>query len=76
MSTEREIVHGGTFSAQVKDLDLELTSTSSGKFEPSEGENLGVRDTTVVSRLWVWFVLAVTVAAGWTTSHLERCKMG
>jgi len=33
--------------------------------------DLGVRYTTAVAGLDVWLVLLVTVAAGWTSSHLE-----
>jgi len=32
--------------------------------------DLGIRNTPVVSRLWIWLVLAVAVAASWTTPHL------
>jgi len=42
--------------------------TLSSKIEDS---NLGVRYTTVESRLWIWLVLAVAVAARRSSSHLD-----
>lgn len=38
--------------------------------------DLGVGHTTVVPRLGERLVLAVAVAAGWSSSHLEYCWMG
>ena len=70
---EGEVVDGSTLSAQVEDPDLIVASATSRESEANE-ENLGVRDAPVVSRLWIWFVLAVTVTASWTTSHLGVYK--
>ena len=69
VSAEGEVIDRSTLSAQVEDPDLILTLVTSGKSEPS-GEDLGIRDTPVVSRFGIWLVLAVTVAASRTTSHL------
>jgi len=35
-----------------------------------EDPDLRIRDTPVVSRLGIWLVLAIAVAASWTASHL------
>jgi hypothetical protein len=68
MSAEGEVIDVSTLPAQVEDSDLVLTSATSWESEMSE-EDLGIRDTSVVSRLWIWLILAVAVAAGWTTGH-------
>lgn len=74
MNAEGEVIDGSTLSAQVEDPDLILTSVTRKESKPS-GEDLGVGDTPVVSRLWIWLVLAVTVAASGPTSHVYSCKM-
>ena len=74
MSAEGELIDGSTLPPQVEDPDLNLASVMRREYEPS-GEDLGIRDTPVVSRLGIWLVLAITVAAGWTTSHIDSCRM-
>jgi len=74
VDTERELIDGSTLPAQVEDPDLILMSMGGLESEPS-GEDLGVRDTPVVSRLGIWLILAVTVTASWTASHLGSCRM-
>jgi len=74
VSTEGEIIDGGTLPTQVEDPDLILTSGTSRE-SGSSREDLGIRDTPVVSRLWIWLVLAVPVAASWSTTHLGVCKV-
>jgi hypothetical protein len=71
VNAEREIIYGGAFPAQVKDPDLMLTSAYHRKNGAME-EDLGIRDTSVIPRLGIWLVLAVAIAAGWTTTHLEH----
>ena len=68
MSAEGEFVDRSTLSAQVEDSDLTLTSAISRESGMSV-KDLRIRDTPVVSRLWIWFVLAVAVAASGTTTH-------
>jgi len=40
-----------------------------------EDPDLGIRDTSVVSRLGIRLVLAVAVATSWTTSHLGLIRL-
>lgn len=74
MSAEGEFVDRSTLSAQVEDSDLTLTSAISRESGMSV-KDLRIRDTPVVSRLWIWFVLAVAVAASRTSSHICFCKV-
>ena len=74
VSAEGEVIDGSTLSAQVEDPDLALTSATDREPETRE-EDFGIRNTPVVSRLGVRLVLAVAVAASWTTSHLGFCMM-
>jgi len=70
MATVGEVIDGGTFASQIEDTNLLLQSRSRPRFSCVQvGAHLRVGDTTIVPRLRVRLVLAVTVAASWTTTH-------
>jgi hypothetical protein len=54
------------------DAEWELVDTSTLTAQ-IEDTNLWVWDTSVEAGLWVWLVLAVTVATGWTAGHFDGC---
>jgi hypothetical protein len=59
------ILVGDEVNAEGEVIDVRLLSAE------IEDSNLGVRDTTVESGLGIRLVLAVSVATGGTTSHLD-----
>jgi len=54
------------------DAEWELVDTSTLTSQV-EDTNLWVWDTSVEAGLWVWLVLAVAVATGWTAGHFDGC---
>lgn len=74
MTTEWELVDGGTFTPKIEDTDLEY-----GLNIRYVGANpidfyLWVRNTTVVARFGIRLVLTITIAASRTTTHIDVWK--
>lgn len=57
MGTEGEVINAGLLATQVKDTNLQIQCKLHPL--PCRRAHLGVRDTTIVSRLGVRLVLAV-----------------
>ena len=68
MDTEGEFIDRGTLTTQVEYANLGLLISILLAIQVASSY-LGVGNTTVVSRLGIRLVLAVTVAASGTTTH-------
>lgn len=72
VGAEGEVIDRGTLTAKIENADLKynriLLSKKSTR-SATAPTHLRVGHTTVVPRLGIWLVLAVTIAASGTTTH-------
>jgi uncharacterized membrane protein len=67
VAAERELVDGGTLTTEIEYTNLWRMRMRKGK--RGRREYLWVWNTSIVTRLWIGLVLAVSVAACRTTTH-------